>query len=137
MVKGVSCVQRSLELLRSEGGYPDIVERFVKPPRMKFGFRKDLWNFVDIVCMMPTTGELLFVQVTSMGGIPEHRRNCFSNPLLPMLVESGGVVELHGWRKLSKKDANGKKTKVKIWECFRERYDNLEHLNKQILSVLK
>lgn len=137
MVKGISCVQRTMELLRSEGGYPDIVERFIKPPKARFGFRKDWHNLVDIISLSPSKGEVLFVQVTSMGGVPEHRRKCFSNPILPLLIESGAVFEIHGWRKLAKKDENGKKTKIRIWECFRERYDNLEFLKHQISSVFK
>ena len=118
----VSPAQRTLRLLKKEGGYPEVVEKFIKPPFKRFGFRRDLWNFVDILSSNPLKGEILFVQVCNMASLPAHRVKCFTNENLKHLLDAGGIFELHGWRKLKMKNTDGKKGKCEKWECYRERY---------------
>lgn len=114
----VSPTQRSLRLLRQEGGCPAIVEKF----NSFIKIRQDAWGFVDIISLNPSKGEITFVQVTTMAHLPEHREKCFANPNLKNLLDAGGVFELHGWRKLKEKILNGKKGRREVWKCEIERY---------------
>jgi len=70
MTKGISNTSRTLEYLRSQGWEADKVEQW-NPYAGKFGVRKDMFGFADIICM----GENSIIAVQSCGqAYAEHDR---------------------------------------------------------------
>jgi hypothetical protein len=99
---------RSKQLLEREGFKVGIVEKWV--PMVKR--RVDLFGVIDLVCIRP--GRVLFVQTTSSSNLASRVtkiREAEDGKLLPLLLASGAVVEVHGWIK---------RRKSKRWECRRE-----------------
>lgn len=99
MSKGISNTSRTLEYLRSQGWVADIAERF-NPYAGKYGKRKDLFNFIDIVAL----GEGSVIGIQSCGsGFSEHLRKIIDDktaaPLAVKWLECGGRIILIGWRK--------------------------------------
>ena len=100
-----SPTQRSLALLRREGYDPWIVERRITPIILR-----DLWGFVDLLCVHRESGELLAVQTTD--GTSVSKRLAKSRDAImdqPWLRKTTIRIDVHGWRKL--------KTG---WHCRRE-----------------
>lgn len=103
MTKGISNTSRTLEYLRSQGWTADIVERF-NPYAGKFGQRKDMFGFADIVAL----GENSIIAIQSCGSsFAEHDRKILDDPLVAenalKWLECGGRIQLVGWRKVKLK----------------------------------
>lgn len=103
MAKGISNTSRTLEYIRSRGWIADIVERF-NPYAGKFGKRKDMFGFADIVAL----GENSIIAIQSCGqSFAEHDRKIRECPeTVPNAIkwlESGGRLMLIGWRKVKLK----------------------------------
>lgn len=99
----ISNTSRTLAYVRGKGWEADIVERFL-PYAGKFGQRKDLFGFADIVAM----GEGKVYAIQSCGqSFSEHDKKITQNevvaPKALQWVESGGVLLLIGWRKVKLK----------------------------------
>ncbi|MEW8420259.1 MAG: hypothetical protein AB2669_16605 [Candidatus Thiodiazotropha endolucinida] len=99
----ISNTSRSLEYIRSQGWVADKVEQF-NPHAGKFGQRKDMFGFGDIVAM----GEGSIIAIQSCGqAFSEHHRkitedeNVAPNALL--WIKNGGRLILIGWRKVKLK----------------------------------
>ena len=100
---GISNTSRTLEYLRRRGWEADIVERF-NPHAGKFGRRKDLFGFADIVAL----GEGSIWAVQSCGqAFSEHHRKITEDELVApkalLWLQSGGKLLLIGWRKVKLK----------------------------------
>ena len=86
--KGLSATQRTMRHLKGAGHLAEIVEVFVKPVGVEFGYKKDVLHLGDIISfrpvirrvMAPATGEIrevesqqmFFVQCCAVGGISPH-----------------------------------------------------------------
>ena len=100
MAKGISNTSRTLEYLRSQGWIADKVEQF-NPYAGKFGQRKDMFRFADIVAL----GENSIIAIQSCGqSFAEHNRRITQDelaaPNVLKWIECGGRVMLIGWRKI-------------------------------------
>ena len=103
MAKGISNTSRTLEYLRSQGWVADKVEQF-NAYAGKFGQRKDMFGFGDIVAM----GENSIIAIQSCGqGYADHDRKITEDekvaPLALLWLQNGGRLLLVGWRKIKLK----------------------------------
>jgi len=103
MTKGISNTSRTLEYLRSQGWVADRVEQF-NAYAGKFGQRKDMFGFGDIVAM----GENSIIAIQSCGqAYAEHNRKITEDekvaPLALLWLQNGGRLILIGWRKVKLK----------------------------------
>ncbi len=96
---------RSMKYLRDLGGVPWVVERWI----MGANIRKDLFGFIDLVCLDDKAG-VLGVQVTSGPHISDRIKKAQAIPEFKHWLDSGNRFEVHGWRKV------GGKGKRKLWE---------------------
>ncbi len=100
---GISNTSRTLEYLRKQGWVADKVEQF-NPYAGKFGHRKDMFGFGDIVAM----GEGNIYAIQSCGSsYAEHNRKITEDervaPLALKWIENGGKLLLIAWRKIKLK----------------------------------
>jgi len=100
MTKGISNTSRTLEYLRSQGWEADKVEQW-NPYAGKFGVRKDMFGFADIICM----GENSIIAVQSCGqAYAEHDRKITQDeivaPLALKWLQCHGRLMLIAWRKV-------------------------------------
>ena len=111
MAKGISNTSRTLNYLREQGWIADKVEQF-NPYAGKFGQRKDMFGFGDIVAL----GENSIIAIQSCGqAFSEHNRKITEDqdvaPNALKWLECGGRLILIGWRKILKKRGG----KLRIW----------------------
>jgi len=100
---GISNTSRTLEYLRSRGWICDKVEQF-NPHAGKFGHRKDMFGFGDIIAL----GENSIIAIQSCGqAFSEHNRKITEDeyvaPNVTKWLECGGRLLLVGWRKVKLK----------------------------------
>ena len=100
MAKGISNTSRTLEYLRSQGWIVDKVEQF-NPYAGKFGQRKDMFGFGDLIAM----GENSIIAIQSCGqNFAEHNRKITQDenvaPNAMLWIKNGGRLILIGWRKV-------------------------------------
>ena len=103
MAKGISNTSRTLEYLRSQGWVVDKVEQF-NAYAGKFGQRKDMFGFGDIVAM----GENSIIAIQSCGqAFSEHNRKITEDEKVALnaylWLKNGGRLILIGWRKVKLK----------------------------------
>jgi hypothetical protein len=103
VAKGISNTSRTLEYLRAKGWIADKVEQF-NAYAGKFGQRKDMFGFGDIVAL----GENSIIAVQSCGqAFAEHDRKITQDesvaPNALKWIECGGRLMLIGWRKVKLK----------------------------------
>lgn len=103
MAKGISNTSRTLEYLRSQGWIADKVEQW-NPYAGKFGQRKDMFGFGDVVAL----GENSIIAIQSCGqSFSEHNKKItedeFVAPNALKWLECGGRLMLIGWRKVKLK----------------------------------
>ncbi len=99
----ISNTSRTLEYIRSQGWDVDKVEQF-NPYAGKFGQRKDMFGFGDLIAM----GENSIIAIQSCGqAFSEHNKKITLDekvaPLALKWLESGGRLMLIGWRKVKLK----------------------------------
>ncbi len=120
MSKSISNTSRTLEYLRSQGWIVDRVEIY-NPYAGKFGQRKDMFNFADLVAM----GENSIIAIQSCGqNFAEHHRKIIENEKALKWLECGGRLLLIGWRK--KKIKRG--GKVRRWMPRIKEYEREDFL---------
>lgn len=96
---GMSNTSRTLEYIRQRGWIADKVEQF-NPYAGKFGKRKDMFNFADIVAL----GEGHIWAIQSCGqSFAEHLRKILEEPNALKWLECSGRILLIGWRKVKLK----------------------------------
>jgi len=123
-----SNTSRTLEFIRSRGWEADIAERF-NPYAGKFGQRKDLFGFIDIVAM----GEGKIWGIQSCGqAFSEHDHKIREDPLVAAKalkwLECTGEILLIGWRKTKLKRGG----KAMRWSPRIKRYCREHFLGKPI-----
>ena len=117
-------VQRSKAEMEKNGWTVYITEKWI-PPRgeMKFGVRKDVWGFGDLLMCRPPMaglpGSIALVQCCSaasggVAGMEGHRAKILECPEYYIWRKAGGRVFLQGWRK------RGARGQVKRWEMVEE-----------------
>lgn len=95
MAKGISNTSRTLEYLRSQGWIADKVEQF-NPYAGKFGQRRDMFGFGDIVAM----GEGSIIAIQSCGqAFSAHNKKILENDMAYCWLQNGGRLILIGWTK--------------------------------------
>lgn len=100
---GISNTSRTLNYLRQQGWVADKVEQY-NPYAGKFGTRKDMFGFGDIVAM----GEGSIIAIQSCGqAYAEHYRKITEDEKVAenalLWIENGGRLILIGWRKIKLK----------------------------------
>lgn len=91
----MSPTQRSLKYLRASGYAVGIVERWIERARKRI----DLFGFIDLVAVRGD--ETLGVQTTSGQNLAARIAKAKALPEFRAWINTGNVVEFHGWRKLS------------------------------------
>lgn len=92
---GKSPTQRSLEYLREQGYYCEIVEKWNSWTKQ----RKDLWGWADILAIRK--GEVLAVQVTATN-VSARIKKIQESETVALVRDAGIRIEVHGHRKNSK-----------------------------------
>jgi hypothetical protein len=100
---GISPTSRTLNYLREQGWLADKVEQF-NPYAGKFGQRKDMFGFGDIVAL----GENSIIAIQSCGqAFSAHHRKITEDEIVApkalKWIECGGRLILIGWRKVKLK----------------------------------
>lgn len=104
-----SPTQRSLALLRRRGLVCAVTEHW-NPHVGPHGIRQDLYGWIDLLALDPTTGELIAVQTTSGSNVSKRLDKIRAWPHLEAwLLRHRAVV--HGWAK------RGERGKRKLWDC--------------------
>lgn len=96
MGKGTSPTQRSLKYLRDKGYTVDKVEWWNSFARI----RKDAYGFGDLLAC--GKGKIALIQCTSYSNISARRDKIFMIPAAYIWVASGGMIIIHGWKKLKR-----------------------------------
>lgn len=92
----MSPTQRSLKHLRDQGYLADVVEKWI--PRANI--RKDLYGFIDILCLRDT--EILAVQATSASNVAARLKKIRDHENLGAVRKAGISIKIHGWGKNAK-----------------------------------
>ena len=115
---------RTIAKMKDEGYIIGVVERFIKAGR--FGIRKDLFGFIDLIGCKPSQVGAVGIQTTSGSNFSSHIHKILDNDEVLQnartWVKAGNRILLHGW---SKKGPRGKR---KLWTC-REQELTLETLH--------
>jgi len=128
---GSSPTSRTLDHYRREGFLCAVVEQYFKPPGVKFGWKRDLFAFGDILAIRP--GEIIMIQATS-GSNHSVRRDKITGEatryefdpkkLLKCYeategarewLKAGGHIHIVSWSKKVHKLKSGKKSEHKRW----------------------
>ena len=99
----ISNTSRTLEYLRQQGWVADRVELF-NPHAGKFGQRKDMFGFGDIVAM--GEGSIIAVQSCGQAFSEHHKKITEDEKVAPnalLWIQNGGRLMLIGWRKVKLK----------------------------------
>ena len=100
-----SPTQRSLKLLRERGYVAAVTERWNPHARL----RQDLFGFIDIVALSAIG--IIAVQTTSGANMAARIAKIQALPAAKTWLDSGGLIIVHGWRKVGARGAR------KLWEC--------------------
>ena len=124
----ISPTARTLQYIREQGWVADKVEQF-NPHAGKFGQRKDMFGFGDIVAM----GENSIIAIQSCGqAFSEHHRKLTEDekvaPNVFLWLSNGGRLILIAWRKVKLKRGG----KAMRW-APRIREYGLNHVEQKII----
>lgn len=101
MSKGLSYTQRTLRYLRENGVVCEVVEKWIIIPNHPGGGkRKDLFGFIDILCLWPGEG-IVGVQSTSGAQHTKHIKKIYGEcrEMLTEWLKYGAKVKLISWKK--------------------------------------
>ena len=99
-----SPTQRTLQLCKKAGWTAQVVERW----NPFANIRQDLFGVIDVVAL--DGSRIIGIQTTSGSNVAARLAKIRDTPAAAMWLRSGGVLIVHGWRKL----ASGR------WECREE-----------------
>ncbi len=110
--------QRSRDWLKSHGWIYATTEQTVRiPSKVRPGtwemFKRDLFNFADLVGVKVDCLGTTYFQVTSSSNKAARQQKIESTPAVPMILRAGNTIELHCW---GKKGARGAR---KLWTLAR------------------
>lgn len=114
--------QRSLRYLEKRGWQCAVVEKWI-PPRgkMKFGVRKDVWGFGDILACKSTgfrnEDQIALIQTFPLARWKDHIEKMIEIRELKIWKAAGGLVFVHGWALKPKGGVRGAK---KVWTLREE-----------------
>ena len=91
-----SPTSRSLKHLRDAGYLAQVVEHWVPGANVK----RDLFGFIDVLCIHMDTGEVLAVQTTSYTNMSARARKIAESDLVGTVRRAGWSIHVHGWRKV-------------------------------------
>jgi hypothetical protein len=92
----MSPTQRSLKLMRERGYLAEVVEKWIPVVKQ----RKDLYGFIDILCISPEG--IVGVQATSASNMASRIAKIANHENLGAVRGAGIRILVHGWRKNSK-----------------------------------
>jgi len=73
--------------------------------------RQDLWGFADLIWCRPDKQEIGLVQTTTAANQSARMHKILALPAAKGWLESGGEIQVHGWRK------GGARGARKTWTC--------------------
>jgi len=123
-MSGISNTSRTLEYIRTRGWVSDKVEQF-NPYAGRFGQRKDMFGFADIVAM----GENSIIAIQSCGqAFSEHLKKITTDEYAASMaytwIENGGRILLIGWRKVKlKRGGKAMRWQPRIKEFTKEDFE--------------
>ncbi len=88
-----SPTQLTLAKVRADGWLAEVVERWVPGANI----RKDLWGFVDVLCIRD--GEVLAIQSTSDSNVSARVKKIAEHPNIAEVRKLNWTLVVHGWRK--------------------------------------
>ena len=92
---------RTMALMKKAGYRIGVVERFIKAGR--FGIRKDLFGFIDLIAVKAAQAGVVGVQTTSGSNFSAHVHKILDNQEIRSnavaWLKAGNRIFLHGWRK--------------------------------------
>lgn len=88
-------MQRSLKFMREKGYVAEVTERWIPGANV----RKDLWGFVDILCL-GDSGVIVGVQSTSDSNVSARISKIADSPLVGRVRQAGIRIIVHGWKKV-------------------------------------
>jgi hypothetical protein len=94
---GMTPTARTLKALREKGHSAETVEKWL--PHSPRNTRKDLFGFIDIVCI--TGSAILGLQVTTSSNVSARVKK-ITGPCADAArqwLQSGGLIQVWGWRK--------------------------------------
>jgi len=113
-----SPTQRSLKLLRSEGWFCAITERWNQYAKV----RQDLFGFIDILAIK--SDMTMAVQTTTGDNVSKRIEKIRELQAASLWLESPSrLIVVHGWRKV------GKQGDRKLWQC------RIEHVRVTVDSL--
>jgi hypothetical protein len=89
-----SPTQRSLKIMRDQGYYAEVVERFNSFTKR----RNDFAGFIDILCL--GSGEIVGVQTTSYSNMSARVKKIKESENFDVVIKAGIKIIVHGWRKV-------------------------------------
>lgn len=108
-------VNRSITYIVNKGGIAQSVEKYIPQARKRI----DLFNFIDVIAAVPDDG-IIGIQICAHGELNAHWEKILHDEKIKnkakLWLESFGIIELHGWRKLKNKLKSGKFGKGYHWE---------------------
>lgn len=106
----------SKKMLEELGYTCGVVEQTIHTGKMVF--KRDLFGFVDLVCLSPSKG-LLFVQATAGGNLSARVAKTQENPVHAIALAAGVRLQIHDWvKRAGQKDRECRI--VELTEDFRE-----------------
>jgi hypothetical protein len=88
-----STTQLSLKLMRKQGFYAEVVERYNYFTKRK----NDFAGFIDILCLKE--GLIVGVQTTTSGNALARTKKIVGHENFLVVKQSGIKIEVHGWKK--------------------------------------
>ena len=102
---------RTLKECRDNGWFAEVVEKWLPLPHKRgksYVVKKDLFGFIDIVALTPHC--IVGIQATSRSNVAARIKKIHEQheAELQAWLNAGGSVEVWGWGKMAKKDAQGR-----------------------------
>ena len=113
--KPFSATQYSMRYLRKQGFEVWKTEQTVRAPNPVVPgtfkiWKRDLFNFADLVAIRETTRGTLYVQTTTVSHQADRIAKVANLPVVQTIVKSGNFVHVHGWAK------KGPRGGRKVWQ---------------------
>jgi hypothetical protein len=107
----VTPTSRTLKLLKGEGKIAEVSERWNSFTKQ----RKDLFGFIDIICLDISAKQTWGIQCTSTGNMSARIKKICTECKEQAIawLQAGNYIEVIGWSK------KGPRNKRKTWQCSR------------------
>jgi hypothetical protein len=95
-VKRFAANNASKKMLEEQGYTCGVAEQSINTGKMIF--KRDLFGFVDLVCLSPSKG-ILLVQSTAGGNLSSRVAKTKDNPAHAIALAAGARIQIHDWVK--------------------------------------